>query len=109
MFTARTTYGSKISNKKKESVEKVKSENRNEKIILRPNPANNNTMLVLPEDMKSPAVSIINAESKLMWKRSSLGTVSTNINTGNWSNGEYTVIIRGLDKKPITKKLIVQK
>lgn len=98
-----------MSNKKKEFAEKVKTENRKEKISLKPNPASNNTTLVLPDDINNAAVTIINAEGKLLWKRSSLSTGSTIINTGNWSNGEYTVIIRELDKKSIIKKLIVQK
>ena len=107
--TSSFSHNRSLHQQKKTDAGKKPQTGKSETINLQPNPANNSTTLILPTGKTNVAVSVVNVEGRLLWKRGTVSSTNTTINTANWASGEYTVIVREPNGKSITKKLIVQK
>ncbi len=107
--TSSFSHNRSLHQQKKTDAGKKPQTGKSETITLQPNPAHSSTTLILPTGKTNVAVSVVNVEGRLLWKRSMVNSTNTTINTANWPSGEYTVIVREPNGKAITKKLIVQK
>ncbi len=105
VFVRATAYGQKIVPLK--TTKQVDSDLK--AITLQPNPASNSTTLILPAGKTNVGVSIVDSKGTLLWKRSTINSTQTTINTANWPAGEYTVLLHSTDGKTTSKKLVVNK
>lgn len=76
--------------------------------ILYPNPASNVVNISLPSAKGATQIAIVNGEGKPLYNNS-INTTSASINTSQWANGTYTVILISEEGTKTTKKLIISK
>ena len=110
VFLIQTDFGYRMTHQKQKVFSGIRNQHsKSFQVTLQPNPAHSSTSLILPEMKTNVAVSVVNVDGRLLWKRSLISSTNTTINTANWASGEYTVIVREPNGKAITQKLIVQK
>ncbi len=79
-------------------------------IDLYPNPSSGISYVVLPENLKANEVKVYDAKGSMVWSNNYTELSSiTEINTGKFENGIYSVKVSGSGFSSIVKKLVVNK
>lgn len=92
------------------SIEKLESENKQSKIYLYPNPAQNLFSLEWKEESKPSFVIVTDLQGKTISQQNWYGKEKYNLVTENWPNGVYFVRVISLENNStIVRKVVIQK